>query len=274
MATLFSNKQNEENQAKRAVATWIWENVISTDRNPRLIIDAGSSAQCVAEVIAERVGEMDEESIASEQDFSWMTVLTHNFGAWEALQGLRTGLDLFLVGGRHDRRINANVEPATIGSTLSDFNPSIVIVAASGLDPEGLYCSAVQDERPVKEAIARRKTTMRIVLADHTKIGRTDVRRFASLDDLKADTRQIRIITNDVDVSTLPQDQAAEYQATLAAFRKTLGKDGVVLVPTKTRAESRSSGGRGKKAAVAADRASGPGLAAVDSGPAEKREAV
>ena len=65
MATLFSNKQNEENQAKRAVATWIWENVISTDRNPRLIIDAGSSAQCVAEVIAERVEAMDEESIAS-----------------------------------------------------------------------------------------------------------------------------------------------------------------------------------------------------------------
>ena len=94
------------------------------------------------------------------------------------------------------------------------------------------------------------------------KLGRTDARRCASLEDLKADTRQIRIITNDVDVSTLPQDQAAEYQATLAAFRKTLGKDGVVLVPTKARAESRSSGGRGKKAAVAAERASGPGLAA------------
>ena len=170
MAAIFGNKQDDQHQAKRAVAEWVWENVIRPDRNPRLIIDAGSSAQAVAEVIAERVGDQ-----ADDADFSWLTVLTHNLGAWEALSTLRQGLDLFLVDGRYDGRLNANITPTTIGETLGDFNPSVVVVAASGLDADGLYCSAVQDERPVKAALTSRKTTTRIIVADHTKIGLTDV---------------------------------------------------------------------------------------------------
>jgi len=228
MATIFGNKHDEQFEAKRAVAEWVWENVIRSDRNPRLIIDAGSSAQAVAEVIADHVGDGGDEA-----DFAWMTVLTHNLGAWEVLSPQRHGLDLFLVDGRYDSRLNANIPQGTLDETLGDFNPSVVVVAASGLDADGLYCSAVQDERPVKAALTARKTATRVIVADHTKIGLTDVRRFASLEELKNDARRTLIVTDEVNVKKLSDGQAAEYQTALNRFRHALGKNNVILVSTK-----------------------------------------
>ena len=163
----------------------------------------------------------------------------------------------------------------TISATLADFNPSIVIVGASGLDVDGLYCGAVQDERPVKEALARRKTATRVIVADHTKLGRTDVRRFISLEDLQKNARRVCIVTNEVDISDLPEDQAAGYQTALNAFRSVLGKDSVILVPVgKAKPESRPTSGRDKgKKAAGAERAVAATVA-VDAERTEKREAV
>ena len=278
MATNYANKYNEQSRIKHAVARSVWDTVIQSDRNPRLIIDAGSSAQAVAEVIAEQVREIGADAIAEERDFNWLTVLTHNLGAWEALRGLNAGLDLFLCDGRYDRRLNANIDFATIDRMLGDYNPSIVIIGASGLDADGLYCGGVQDERPVKEAIARRKTGTRIILADHTKIGLTDVRRFASLESLTENARCVLLVTDEIDVSDLPGDQAAEYQNTINAFKKAFGKDGVLLVGKKTKAAAKSAD-RGKKPAAApkpAERPSVPSIApaAAAQEPPAKREAV
>ena len=103
----------------------------------------------------------------------------------------------------------------------------------------------MQDERPVKEALALRKTTTRVIVADHTKIGRTDVRCFAGLEDLKDEARRVVIVTDEVDVKSLPEDQAAEYQTAINAFRQTFGKDSVILVSTKS--GNGRAANRGKK---------------------------
>ena len=267
MTSIQGNGRDKQKLAKQAVAQWVWQNVIQDDPNPRLIIDAGSSAQTVAEVIAERVTALGDKALAGDNGFTWLTVLTHNLGAWQALRSLRGGLDLFLVDGRYDRRLHANIDPATIERTLDDYNPSVVVIAASGLDEDGLYCSAVQDERPIKDAISRRKTGTRVVVIDHSKIGRTDVRRFATLEELAADAHRVLIVTDDVNAKDLSEDQAPAYQKALNAIREKLGKAALVRVPMTT-AGIKPAGGRAKKTT------SSPPVMSTDAAAIPQREAV
>jgi hypothetical protein len=141
-------------------------------------------------------------------------------------------IDLYLVGGRYNPDRNAIIEARVFEGQLKPWSPNIAIIAVSGIDQEGLYCSNIQDEHPVKEQLAKKKVERRLIVCDHSKIGRTDVRMFVSLENLKNDCAEVFLITDEFDWKDInPPYRQPEYQATLKAIEATLGEDKVIRVP-------------------------------------------
>lgn len=237
----FQEKTLSLRETKKAVALYVWQNFITVDDNPRIIIDAGSSAEAVAAVITEQLAnrmEVEGESRVVP------TVFTHNLGAWQVLSSSDAKIDLYLVGGRYNPDLNAIIEAGVFEGQLRLWSPNIAIIAVSGIDPEGLYCSNIQDEHPVKEKLAKKKVERRLIVCDHSKIGRTDVRMFVSLEDLKNDCAEAFLITDEFDWKNIrPTYRQPAYQATLEALKDTLGPDKVICVPTEPSASLAPSDG-------------------------------
>lgn len=240
MPKMFAEKASENVNIKRRIAEAAWAEIISKEENPRLLIDAGSSAEWVARVIEEKVRQEEsgqktisdgagrnaydilhekftkenwdqfvsdpqygkeelqkaEETLKKEkrqacnsENFAHIpAILTHNLAAWEALRTIDI-LDLYLIGGRYNNFLNAIVEPEAFKDAVKNWFPNMTIVATSGIDSVGLYCSNRQDEKPVKDHLVKHPVEKVVIIADHSKIGKTDVRQFATWDDLLGETR-------------------------------------------------------------------------------------
>ena len=229
MPISFEEKSQSNSEVKKAIARYIWEHFITTDDNPRIIIDAGSSAEAVAAVITDQLA---GRSGKEKDGLVVPTVFTHNLGAWQVLSNISEKIDLYLVGGRYNRDLNAIIEARVFESQLKLWSPNIAVIAVSGIDEDGLYCSNIQDEHPVKEQLAKKKVERRLIVCDHSKIGRTDVRMFVSLEELKSDCAEVFLITDEYDFKDItPAYRQPEYSATLDALEETLGKEKVIRVP-------------------------------------------
>lgn len=211
MPNSYEDKFSKLRLIKDAVARHVWRDFITQDDNPRIIIDAGSSATAVAAVIAAEAP--GAKSVAP-------TVFTHNLGAWQVLAS-KDKIDVYLIGGRYNPHLNALIEPSVYRDQLNRWSTSIAVIAVSGVDKEGLYCSNIQDERPVKEALASKKVELRLVVCDHSKIGKTDVSRFISLKELRANCGDVCLLTDQYDWKEVrPKHRGDEYRATLEACEK------------------------------------------------------
>lgn len=211
-------------EVKLAVARYVWDHYIILDANPRLYLDAGSSVEAIATVISQQL-ENDTTGVVVP------TVFTHNLAAWTTLSKCTKPIDLYLVGGRYNPNLNAIIEASGFESQLNLWFPNIAIIAVSGIDENGLYCSNIQDEHPVKAQLAKKKVDRRIIVCDHSKIGCTDVRMFLSLADLKQSCGDVVVITDQYDHTGLePAYRKDDYLATLAALDRTLGKSKVIQV--------------------------------------------
>ncbi len=213
MPKSFEHKKGDMNDEKRCVAEKVWEQFICTDKNPRIFIDAGSSAAVIAEIIKERKA----------TDRTTPVVMTHNWAAWDALRR-ETDMDVYFIGGKYSPVLNACIEPKTFELQLETLTPNIMIIAVSGIDGKGLYCSNHQDEAPIKTAIAAKPVEKRIIIGDHTKIGDTDVRSFISLEELKHNCSEVYLLTDKFDYRSLePTYKSAKYIDTLECFNKIHG---------------------------------------------------
>lgn len=229
MTMSFEKKSEKLQAAKEAVGHYVWKQFIIPDDNPRIIIDAGSSALAVAKVISEQLSELNAEE---KEKLVIPTVFTHNLGAWEVLSKGAEKIDVYLIGGRYNKKLNAIIEPKVFADQLSLWSPNIAIIAVSGIDEEGLYCSNEQNEHPVKESLARKKVERRLVVCDHSKIGKRDTSKFISLEDLKKDCAELFVITDKFDWRKVePSYRRGAHQTTLDAFQKTFGKENVIFVP-------------------------------------------
>ena len=253
MPISFDKKSLQLHNAKRAVAMYVWEQFIIKDDNPRVIIDAGSSAEAVAAVITEQIALHSLE----EREFVVPTVFTHNLGAWRVLSDSKDKIDVYLVGGRYNPHLNAIIEPTVFQDQIAAWSPNIAVIAVSGVDEQGLYCSNIQDERPVKQALAEKKVERRLILCDHSKIGRTDVRMFVDLEHITQDCPEVFLITDEYDWKDVtPAYRQPAYRATLDAFEQTLGKDKVICVPV-SKSTRRDEPASSKLAANGSPRKSG-----------------
>jgi DeoR/GlpR family transcriptional regulator of sugar metabolism len=211
----FELKSKAQLPIKQAIADYVWENAISTARNPRIWIDAGSSAVEVAEAI--RVG-IDKTASREKGEQISATIVTNNLGAWERLK-LCSGIELYLVGGRYNPLLNAIIELRTFEAAIERWYTDIVVIAVSGIDQDGLYCSNVQDEDPVKELLAKKKCERRIIIADDQKFGQTDVAQFAKLEALANNTDELWLVTNEVGA----EHHTAKYKETVRIWQEFLG---------------------------------------------------
>lgn len=222
MPISYDEKFPNERPIKDAVALHVWQNFITQDDNPRIIIDAGSSATAVAKVIADQLARGAKAVVP--------TVFTHNLGAWQVLSSSKDKIDVYLVGGRYNPQLNALIEPNVFEDQLEKLRPNIAVIAVSGVDKEGLYCSNIQDERPVKEALATKKVERRLVVCDHTKIGRTDVVQFISIDQLRENCGEVYLITDQFESNNVtPTYRRHEYRVALEALEENMVR--VIQVP-------------------------------------------
>lgn len=227
MSRSYEDKVSEQVEIKFQVALKIWDSFITGERNPRIGIDAGSSSEIVAFVIRSKI---DEILLGGESTpIVFPAVFTHNLGAWEWLRDLKD-MDVYLLGGRYSAFLNAVIEPGAYETQIADWYPSTTIIATSGINKDGLYCSNKQDEAPVKTALAQKEVARRIIICDHTKIGDNDVRRFVNLDDLKNDNPEVFLVTDNVASGVVEGRLQKKYDDTLEAFRAKHGDQSIVFV--------------------------------------------
>jgi len=105
---------------KYEVALAVWTHFIDHEANPRILIDAGSSAEMVAQVIPEKLHQMQSEG----KKPVFPTVFTHNLAAWERLRN-EINIDLYLMGGRYTV---LSAHPGFIFSEFPDRGNSAAVV--------------------------------------------------------------------------------------------------------------------------------------------------
>ena len=209
MPVPFSQKSAQLDHIKKCVARKAWELFIQPDRNPRILIDAGSSAKAVADVIHAKLRELGDEAVVP-------TVFTHNLAAWEVLAQSEPKVDLYLIGGRYTPDLNAVIEQDVYEGQLEKWTPNISIIAVSGIDSKGVYCSNIQDEALVKGTLTKKEVEKRIIVCDHSKIAQTDVKKFSSLEDLKELCKEVYLVTDRYDWKQVqPEYLQDDYKKTL-----------------------------------------------------------
>ncbi len=231
MAVPYESKKDIHPKAKEAIAKVVCDRFIVPNQNPRIWIDAGTSAVEVAKAIAHSV----------KHGSPMPTVVTNNLGAWEIMKGTEIDrLDLYLVGGRYNKVLNALIELRSYENALKQWNPNVIVIAVSGINDRELYCSNVQDESPVKKALATKLVETRIIIADHTKIGRTDFGGFLELKSVSESCDNAYLVTDEYDVRNIESQKGRDkYEQTIQKFESLCGKGSVVKVPVHYPIESK-----------------------------------
>jgi DeoR/GlpR family transcriptional regulator of sugar metabolism len=199
----FERKKYDERDAKMAVALEVYERFIRNNKNPRVFLDAGTSAAAVAKVLHFMVEEDKKaEETENVKKIPQRRVFTHNLEVWEQLKKL-PDIDLYLAGGRYNSQLNAILEGELFEKFL-ELGCNIAVIAVSGVDPLGLWCSNIQDEAIIKKHLANAPVVTRLIIADFSKIGVNDVKNFFPLDKKKSNSEKSNsaktyLITNDVE---------------------------------------------------------------------------
>jgi DeoR/GlpR family transcriptional regulator of sugar metabolism len=173
---------------KQAVAEFIVKlGLIKT--SDALILDAGTSAQAVS------------KALLRDHSIKHLSVLTHNYGVFSTIVTAETRLvqerdhEILITGGCYDGNYNALYGTFT-QTAYQNFYPTVVVLAISGLvagkgTRKGrVYCHAVV-ETGIKELLFGKPTERRIIIADHSKIGRPDSHTFGDLDHLTGETHLV-----------------------------------------------------------------------------------
>ena len=185
----FQSRDQEQRQAKNAIAKYIVENFLN--EGDSILLDAGSSLYPIAEIILQEA--------QSEPARTHFTIMTHNYKAFEVLvKGVPRGshLNIVLAGGRYDQDLNALFGNQTVTS-YEDFFPRVVLLGISGLVSEiGLFCHGNTEELMVKKAIFSKRARDRVIVADHTKIGLIDGFRFGESQGLRANVNRCVVVTD------------------------------------------------------------------------------
>jgi DeoR/GlpR family transcriptional regulator of sugar metabolism len=191
-------KISDQTEEKRKIAIYIAEKYIK-DFNA-VLLDAGSTAEMVAEEMFARR--------------SFLSVLTNNMGAYASYTRARSdrdrepleneakeiseyyarGNELLITGGIYVDTYEALLGEVTLKS-IDGFTPNITIIGVSGLRmEEGVFCHGA-DERAVKSLLWTKKTDIRLIATDWSKIGRRDAHPFGILEQLRVNASEGIVVT-------------------------------------------------------------------------------
>jgi DeoR/GlpR family transcriptional regulator of sugar metabolism len=196
---------------KQAVAEFIVKlGLIKT--SDALILDAGTSSQAVS------------KALLRDTSIKHLSVLTHNYGVFSTIVTAEARLvqerdhEILITGGAYDGNYNALYGTFT-QTAYQNFYPTVVVLAISGLvagkgTRKGrVHCHAVV-ETSIKELLFSKPTERRIIIADHSKIGRPDSHTFGDLDHLTSEVqRETHLVT------TKPLDNRQNYSDTIKELK-------------------------------------------------------
>lgn len=131
-----------------------------------VVLDAGTTTIRLAEMLP-----IDRE----------LQVVTSSLPIATVLAG-RPNLTLHLVGGTVRGRTLAAVGPWA-ERALADIHADVVFLGTNGITPERGVTTPDLGEAAVKRALVRAARRV-VVLADHTKVGRSDFAKVASLEEI------------------------------------------------------------------------------------------
>ena len=188
--TYFRAKERLQMPAKRAVAKKIVNQLLH--EGDSILLDAGSSSYPIAEEIAEKA--------KREPGTTHYTIMTHNYMAFDILVKSvprEAMCNILLTGGRYDEDLNALFGLQTLKS-YEEFHPKVVLLAVSALEANtGLYCHGNTEEFPVKQRIFEKPAVDRVIVADHTKLGRPDALCFGATSNLTTHVENCILVTDE-----------------------------------------------------------------------------
>ena len=124
--------------------------------------------------------------------------MTHNYKAFQILveSPRQANLNVVLAGGRYDKDLNALFGPQTAMS-YNQFFPKVVLLGISGIVAEqGLFCHGNTEEFAVKRDIFKKHCSIRVIVADFTKIGNYDSLCFGRSADMRTNVESCIVVTN------------------------------------------------------------------------------
>lgn len=210
--TYFKAKEQVQMPAKRAVAKKIVNQLLH--EGDAILLDAGTSSYPIAEEIAEKA--------KREPGTTHYTIMTHNYMAFDILAKRvprEAMCNILLAGGRYDEDLNALFGLQTL-TAYKEFHPKVILLAVSALEADtGLYCHGNTEEFPVKQIIFEKRAVDRIIVADHTKLGRPDALCFGSTSGLTKDVENCILVTDEPRKGEGP-DAKAKFEKAKERFGK------------------------------------------------------
>jgi DeoR/GlpR family transcriptional regulator of sugar metabolism len=210
--TYFNTREQLQMSAKRAVAKKIVTQLLH--EGDSILLDAGTSSYPIAEEIANKA--------QLEPGNTHYTIMTHNYEAFNILATRVPRLamcNILLAGGRYDEDLNALFGVQTI-KAYKGFHPKVVLLAVSALEADtGLYCHGNTEEFPVKQLIFKKRAVDRVIIADHTKMGRPDALCFGETHQLLVNVDNCILVTDEPRKGSGP-DAKAKYDRAKERFEK------------------------------------------------------
>ncbi|MDF2958852.1 MAG: HTH-type transcriptional regulator [Paenibacillus sp.] len=132
-----------------------------------ILLDAGSTTLELAKLIQHRT----------------LTVITNDTNIASALAD-SNDIELCILGGYRRKSTYTIIGPSAL-SMMSELNVDIAFLGCSGIDPERGLSIFHREEAELKKRMIK-SSRRKILLADHTKFGRTALISFAGLHELDA----------------------------------------------------------------------------------------
>ncbi|MBM3476734.1 MAG: hypothetical protein FJX75_25970, partial [Armatimonadetes bacterium] len=220
--------------AKRCMAAYILDHGLIRPRHA-VLLDAGSTVGWVGREVFRR------ERVTCLN----LTIMTNNMGIWNDFNDTYNpedpestfaprpahSLALLLTGGKYDQQHDA-LFGSQAAHGLRDFNPHVVVMGTSGFtfnENGGLYYHGHTEEELVKKAMWSKPTEHRVIMCDHTKIGRKDSFLGGPIGQLMQNADRCTVVTSSPAFETMepPAEtdeekeqlglRVAEYEATFEA---------------------------------------------------------
>jgi DeoR/GlpR family transcriptional regulator of sugar metabolism len=108
--------------------------------------------------------------------------------------GMTQGNELLVTGGVYVDTYEALLGDVPI-KIISEFVPNITIIGVSGLRwEEGVFCHGAE-EAAIKKLLWTKKTDIRLIATDWTKIGKRDAHSFGRVEQLGVNAKQAVVVT-------------------------------------------------------------------------------
>lgn len=151
---------------KVAIAQYAVKNFLKDDMI--IALDAGTTCKCIAQALMEANLHCH--------------VITNSFEA-AAILVKSKHIDLYMAGGRMDREHGSFHDDNTL-QTIQSIHSDLYFLSPNGVDAKAQITSSSIEENIIKRAFVKQAATT-IVVADHSKIGKSAIKVICQLEDIQ-----------------------------------------------------------------------------------------